>query len=425
MKISTSSIKKNLIVATPYIIIIASCLAIYFQALTFDYIEITDDEQNILTHHHDFGRIWTEKYRDMYIPITYSIWSGIWHITQLPSVFHAVNLFFHIVNSLLVFVLIGRLMSVTVRWRTVAALMFAAHPLQVEPVAWITGLKDVLSATFVLSGLIFLSHGRTAVFATLAVTGCLVKPVAAVSGLAGLVLFPKHWRASLAVFVVCAGLCAWSVSSQVSMQDYTVLSAVGVFLDNIGNYATAVIIPQLSPMPEHKRVSFLFVVGLTVLVIAAWRRSRPAAVVFIFLLPVLGLVPFKYMAWSNISYRYMYLPMFGVALLVAGLSRRSLHKNIFYGLVVFLAALTVSSYKYCANWSDFITMSKHVFSGPRYKYITTHTYHGALRLKPPDKPITLRLISRYYARRGMEKEAKAFFQLSEAAVYVRKKPQRK
>lgn len=66
-----------------------------------------------------------------------------------PAGPHAVNLLFHVVNTLLLFGLLRRLTGTIWRSAFVAAL-FALHPLHVESVAWISERKDVLSAFFFL-----------------------------------------------------------------------------------------------------------------------------------------------------------------------------------------------------------------------------------------------------------------------------------
>lgn len=66
-----------------------------------------------------------------------------------PAGSHLMNLFFHIANTLLLFVVLHRLTSAVWRSALVAAL-FALHPLHVESVAWVAERKDVLSAFFFL-----------------------------------------------------------------------------------------------------------------------------------------------------------------------------------------------------------------------------------------------------------------------------------
>jgi tetratricopeptide (TPR) repeat protein len=66
-----------------------------------------------------------------------------------PAGHHFVNLFFHIANTLLLFLLLNRVTGATWRSAFVAAL-FAWHPMHVESVAWASERKDVLSAFFFL-----------------------------------------------------------------------------------------------------------------------------------------------------------------------------------------------------------------------------------------------------------------------------------
>lgn len=68
---------------------------------------------------------------------------GLW-----AAGYHAVNLFLHAANAVLVWRLLGRLGIPGGYW---VALLFGLHPVQVESVAWITELKNVLSALLYLS----------------------------------------------------------------------------------------------------------------------------------------------------------------------------------------------------------------------------------------------------------------------------------
>jgi len=64
-----------------------------------------------------------------------------------PKGHHFNNLLLHIVNSILLFLLLNRMTDALWRSAFVAAL-FALHPLHVEPVAWVSSRKDVLSTLF-------------------------------------------------------------------------------------------------------------------------------------------------------------------------------------------------------------------------------------------------------------------------------------
>ncbi len=72
---------------------------------------------------------------------------------------HGVNVGFHAVNAVLLFLLLWRMTGAEWRSAFVAAL-FALHPLHVESVAWVSERKDVLSTFFGLLAL--LAYGRYA-----------------------------------------------------------------------------------------------------------------------------------------------------------------------------------------------------------------------------------------------------------------------
>jgi protein O-mannosyl-transferase len=64
-----------------------------------------------------------------------------------PQGHHLTNLFFHIANTLLLFLVLNRMTQAPWQSAFVAAL-FAIHPLHVESVAWVAERKDVLSTFF-------------------------------------------------------------------------------------------------------------------------------------------------------------------------------------------------------------------------------------------------------------------------------------
>ena len=64
-----------------------------------------------------------------------------------PAGHHLTNLFFHLANTLLLFLILKEMTSSCWRSALVAA-MFALHPLHVESVAWVAERKDVLSSFF-------------------------------------------------------------------------------------------------------------------------------------------------------------------------------------------------------------------------------------------------------------------------------------
>ncbi len=79
--------------------------------------------------------------------VQHTLW-GTW-----AGGYHLVNVLFHAVNAVLVYVLLRQLTaSRFIAWVTAA--LFVVHPVQIETVAWISSFKGLLSGTFVLASLI-------------------------------------------------------------------------------------------------------------------------------------------------------------------------------------------------------------------------------------------------------------------------------
>jgi len=96
--------------------------------------------------------IWTSLAVSRYYPLTLTtFWlqRRCWGLNPLP--YHAVNIVFHAVNAVLLFLLLRRL---GVRGAWAGAALWALHPVNVESVAWITELKNTQSTLFLLLSLL-------------------------------------------------------------------------------------------------------------------------------------------------------------------------------------------------------------------------------------------------------------------------------
>jgi tetratricopeptide (TPR) repeat protein len=83
-----------------------------------------------------------------WIPLT---WLSVMLDSQIfghsSATFHLMNLLYHIVNTLLLFMVLKK-MTGTIWQSAFVAAVFAVHPLRVESVAWVAERKDVLSGLF-------------------------------------------------------------------------------------------------------------------------------------------------------------------------------------------------------------------------------------------------------------------------------------
>lgn len=141
-----------------FLIILAlaiSCIAVYGQAISFDFINIDDRayiyENGAVLSGLNSRSIWwafTAFYSANWHPVTWlSHMLDVSLFGPAPGPMHAVNVFFHTINSILVFVVFKRLSGV--QWQSAAvAFLFALHPAHVESVAWIAERRDVMSTMF-------------------------------------------------------------------------------------------------------------------------------------------------------------------------------------------------------------------------------------------------------------------------------------
>ncbi len=106
-------------------------------------------------------RIWTDfRATPQYYPVTHSVFwieHTLWGDATLG--YHLANILLHATAALLVARILSRL-AIPGAW--LAAAIFALHPVQVESVAWITELKNTLSAVLYLgAAIVYLRFDQT------------------------------------------------------------------------------------------------------------------------------------------------------------------------------------------------------------------------------------------------------------------------
>ena len=100
------------------------------------------------------------RHGGIWMPATYISYmadASFCKATGIPLVgwMHLVNVFLHAINFLLLYRLLHILAGRDSTWIFVGALLWAIHPLRVEPVAWIAARKELLWSMFAFAGLIF------------------------------------------------------------------------------------------------------------------------------------------------------------------------------------------------------------------------------------------------------------------------------
>jgi Flp pilus assembly protein TadD len=353
---------------------------------------------------------WQAPYEHLYIPWTYTVWATVAWLTQtlLPGPlragpFHGLNLLLHLGSVLVVYRLVLLLLHQagnTTRQAAgaaIGALLFGLHPLQVEAMAWVSGLKDVLGGSAALVAVWqyleftrvsgdkrrWLHYGlATAAFGF----AILAKPAAVVApGIAGLLAvwgLGQPWRQTLRAlggWLVVA--IAWGVWTKQQQPDVVMAflaplwTRPAIAADALGFYLGKLLWP-MSLGPDYGRTPQVVLgqgwgwippLGLLGLGLFVWQRRQQwrvlvlaAALFVVGLLPVLGLVPFVFQAHSTVADRYVYLALLGPALgLGWGVHRLGHRGLVWVGGVLILGVLGGRSAAQVQVWQDTVTLFTH------------------------------------------------------------------
>ena len=397
---------------------------------------------------------WRAPYEQLYMPLTYTVWAAVTWVIQAfnqevlwARILHGVNLGVHLGSVWVVYQLLQCLggsqtdfsMPESRAWTaSIGALVFGIHPLQVEAVAWVSGLKDVLCGWWSLVAVWQYLRavqtnstppwwGHYGVATGAYALALLAKPTAVVvpvlAGLLAIGGLGQAWRtAGWALggwLVVALGWSGWSKGLQPDMLLGGVPSwpqRVLVAADTVVFYVGKMLWP-VGLGPDYGRTpqvvleqGGLWVVSLAVLggALGLWWIGRrwesdlrlATAVSVVALLPGLGLVAFAFQAYSTVADRYAYLAVFGVALGISTGLQRWGHHRVCWGLTTLLVvSLIWRSGQQVTIWRDTTTLFTHALQvNPRsalaYNNLgwtlarhgrldqaITH-YHQALQLRP-------------------------------------------
>jgi Flp pilus assembly protein TadD len=317
-----------------------------------------------------------------------------------PFGFHLTNVLIHTANALLLF---GFLASATdaIGPSLFVALLFGLHPLRAESVAWVSERKDVLCGLFFMLCLYayqrFSSRPSTARYLALClvfVLGLGAKPMLVTLPVVLLLLdtWPlartKRWPwQQLLVekmpLVGLACLSSWQ-TFQAQERGQAILSAIqSPIAVRFGNSLIATLaylekffwptnLAAFYPYPVPDGFIAMAVLAACVLVLvsfAVWqqRNQRPYLLVgwlwyLVTLVPVIGLVQ---VGLQGMADRYTYLPMIGIAIMIAWLGAELLRPvksgalagGAAVGVVVMVCS--TATWKQVQYWHDSLTLWQH------------------------------------------------------------------
>jgi protein O-mannosyl-transferase len=130
-------------------------LAIFGQTISFDFIRF-DEEQYVTQNPHVLSGLTSSSIAWAFTTLDAGFWHPLTWLSLMADAqlyglhaggYHGTNVLWHLSSTLLLFWVFLRMTGAP--WRSgLVALLFAVHPLHVEPVAWIAARKDVLSTFF-------------------------------------------------------------------------------------------------------------------------------------------------------------------------------------------------------------------------------------------------------------------------------------
>jgi tetratricopeptide (TPR) repeat protein len=296
----------------------------------------------------NFARWWTKGYFGNYAPFTlasYALDHALWGLR--PAGYHLTNVLLHAATCALLLLALVRC-GAPLPAATLGALVFAAHPGQVESVAWIAQRKTLLATFFLLlSYLAYLRAARSgsapgtmlalswAAFVVAGLSKVTVVVFPAVLLLQDVAARRASWPRLLAEkvpFLIAAGAIALAgyreqVAFQVTTNQWlggTPWNHAATMASLLARYARIVLLPvNLSVLYEPPDARSVFepwvLAGVLLLALGAaafllaWRRA-PAALpwmgfFWLGFLPVSQIVPYT----VHMADRYLHVPMLGVA----------------------------------------------------------------------------------------------------------------
>lgn len=372
--------------------------ALFAPALRYDFVG-WDDQSTIVGNDHlrtlrwqSLGYFWTHAVDGLYIPVAYTAWALLRAVSgeggPNPMLFHLASAILHALAAMVAFDLLRR-MTGNIFAAVAGAMVFAWHPLQVESVAWASGLKDVLCGLFVLQSLRrywqFAAEGRGRAFYILSLIAyaiaMLCKPIAMVTpilvGVLDFGLIRTPWRELIRriapMLVLAVPIFVITRVSQTVWEatDTPFYTRPLIAADSLAFYLIKLIWPvNLSVVygrapqwvVDQGWIYYTWIIPTIVVGIAWWfRKSSPlilagAGVLVVGLLPVLGLTRFMFQSHSTVADHYMYIPMLGIAMAVAGGIVRMSFRGAIGAVAAVLVLLAAVSSVQLRYWQNSITL---------------------------------------------------------------------
>jgi protein O-mannosyl-transferase len=406
----------NLILCAALIVV---TLAVYWPVRNHEFIDLDDDAYIVSNPNVKSGLSWqgvkwafTTGHAANWHPVTWLSHQFDCQFFDLkPAAHHLINLLFHIINTILVFLVFNRMTKGVWQSAFIAGL-FALHPLHVESVAWVAERKDMLSTMFWLLTMFAYvryaernSISRYFIALVLFILGLMSKPMLVTLPIVLLLL--DYWplerlqKSKSSIFSLIIEKIPFFVLSIISSvitfmvqqhsQATSVILPLEVCLANaINSYAVyigkmiwpihlAVLYPHIYGfIPVFKIIVFAVMLIVATIVLIYYGRRHKYLIVgwfwyIVTLVPVIGIIQVGSQAMAD---RYTYIPLTGIFLIIAFgaselLQNIPVKKYIFTALaiIVLLGCVTTTS-KQLKYWQDDYPLYDHALTVIEQTYLT-------------------------------------------------------
>lgn len=362
---------------------------IYFQLFKANFISWDDAEvllKNKDVHGFHLKAFFTKHYVGNYAPITMMSFALDWFLFHGSAFWHhTVNVFLHLINAVLVFILIRKVTQQSAL-AFLVALIFSFHPTQIETIAWVAAKNNLVYALFFLLGLIsYVNYMQSKqlkfylISLLLFLLSVLSKPSAICFPLCLLLVdycFSKEFSVKaqtnkIPFFLIAIAIGIVTIFSRTEdkfineSHAFAMYERIGyagyALLQYVIKFLFPVNLSVIYPYPSEKTMSLIL--GYVVWAIgmfACYKLVKQKKFIFLFgilffiinLLLVLQFIPFGEVLTAD---RYMYLPIIGLALVLFSLFKltNGLVKIVGLSLVIVLGFL---SFKRSMVWKNSISL---------------------------------------------------------------------
>jgi tetratricopeptide (TPR) repeat protein len=434
-KFSVHSIFSHKLLSKIAIIIFltVSTLAIYWQIGGHEFIRFDDQiyliENPYIRNGFSFSTVkwaFTSVYAANWHPLTWlSHMLDVQLFGMRPAGHHLGNVFLHILNAMLLFLLLSR--STGALWKSaVVAMLFALHPLHVESVAWASERKDVLSTLFWFLTLYFYTRyselpGRKFYITTLCVftLGLMSKPMLVTVPI--VMLLMDYWplkrlhfdgRTSpslstrhllieklpfLLLAIISCGITYYAQQSGNAMTELAAsplserlsnaaISYISYLIKTFWPVNLSVFYPYNMNIPVWQSIcAFVLLTIISVLVCMKHTRYPYLTIGWFWflltLIPVIGVVK---VGLQSMADRYTYIPLTGIFIMsVWGMSDFVNRAKFRFNVLPYLAAITfiacgASTWHQLGYWRTTKVLFSHADQAVQNNYMALYILGGEL-----------------------------------------------